>query len=82
MRDFRAGLNGVIEMILSQLWSAHCASALGATLAATLGLSLEGFSAAQAESAQLVGSWAGNGSINFASGSKESSARTFSHDTL
>ena len=58
-------------MILSQLWSAHRASALGATLAAALGLSLAGFSAAQAEFAQLVGSWAGNGSINFASGSKE-----------
>ena len=58
-------------MILNQLWSAHRASALGATLAAALGLSLAGFSAAQAESAQLVGSWAGNGSINFASGSKE-----------
>ena len=59
-------------MILSELWSAHRASVLGATAAAALGLSLAGFSAAQAESsAQLVGSWAGNGSINFASGSKE-----------
>jgi hypothetical protein len=58
-------------MILRELRSAHRASALGATFATALRLSLVGFSAAQAESAPLVGSWAGNGSINFASGSKE-----------
>lgn len=65
-------------MIRSELWSAHRASALGVTLAAALGLSLASFSAAHAESAVLVGTWAGNGSINFASGSKES-ARCRAH---
>ena len=65
-------------MILSELWSAHRASVLGATAAAALGLSLAGFSAAQAESVTLVGSWAGNGSINFSSGSKEK-ARCHAH---
>ncbi|MBS0232834.1 MAG: hypothetical protein JSR99_05050 [Proteobacteria bacterium] len=40
-------------------------------LAAVLGLSLVGVTAADAESAMLVGTWAGNGSINFSSGKKE-----------
>jgi len=40
-------------------------------LAAVLGLSLVGVAAANAESAMLVGTWAGNGSINFSSGKKE-----------
>jgi hypothetical protein len=55
----------------SPTWKAHRASAFGITLAAALGMSLASFSAAHAESVMLVGSWAGNGSINFASGSKE-----------
>jgi hypothetical protein len=58
-------------MILGELSSAFRTSALGAGLAAALGLSLADFSSARAESAQLVGSWTGNGSINFASGSNE-----------
>jgi hypothetical protein len=58
-------------MIQSELRNAHRASAMGVTLAAAMGLSLAGFTAAHAESAVLVGTWAGNGSINFSSGSKE-----------
>jgi hypothetical protein len=58
-------------MIQSHTWKAHRTSAFGVTLAAALGMSLAGFSAAHAESSMLVGTWAGNGSINFSSGSKE-----------
>lgn len=40
-------------------------------IAAVLGLSGSSFSPARAESASLVGSWSGSGSIAFASGSRE-----------
>ncbi len=59
-------------MIESQTSKARRASAaFGTTLVVALGLSLAGVGSAQAESAMLVGTWAGNGSIDFASGSKE-----------
>lgn len=58
-------------MIPSELWNAHRASAMGVTLATALGMSLAGFSAAHAEAVTLVGTWSGNGSISFASGTKE-----------
>jgi hypothetical protein len=58
-------------MVQSELRNTHRASAIGVTLAAALGMSLVGFTAARAESATIVGSWAGNGSISFSSGTKE-----------
>jgi hypothetical protein len=58
-------------MVQSELRNAHRASAIGVTLAAALGMSLVGFTAARAESATIVGTWAGNGSISFSSGTKE-----------
>lgn len=65
-------------MIQSHFRKAHRASVFAATLAAATGFSTMGYSAAHAESAMLVGTWAGNGSINFASGSKEN-ARCRAH---
>jgi hypothetical protein len=58
-------------MIQSHFSKAHRTSAFGIAIIGALGLSLAGGSAARAESAMLVGTWAGNGSIDFASGSKE-----------
>ncbi|WP_045836960.1 hypothetical protein [Hyphomicrobium sp. 99] len=66
-------------MIQSELLrNTHRASAIGVTLAAALGMSLAAFTAARADAATLVGTWSGNGSINFSSGSKES-ARCRAH---
>ena len=45
--------------------------AAGAAFAAALALNCTGLSAARANSAPLVGSWSGSGSIAFASGAKE-----------
>jgi hypothetical protein len=45
--------------------------AAGAAFAAALALNCTGLSAARADSAPLVGSWSGSGSIAFASGAKE-----------
>lgn len=45
--------------------------AAGAAFAAALALNCTGLSAARADSAPLVGSWSGGGSIAFASGAKE-----------
>jgi hypothetical protein len=59
-----------IGMIQSQLWKARCTSAFAATLVGAMGLSLLG-AQARAESAMLVGTWAGNGNINFSSGKNE-----------
>jgi hypothetical protein len=64
-------------MIQSQLWKARGASVFAVALASAMGLGLSA-AAARAESAMLVGTWAGNGSINFASGSKEN-ARCRAH---
>lgn len=58
-------------MIQSEFRIAHRALSIGVTLAAALGMSFAGFSAARAESATLVGTWSGNGSISFSSGTKE-----------
>jgi hypothetical protein len=58
-------------MILSQSWKARRAPAIAAAFAVAMGLGLAGSTAAQAGEAMLVGTWAGNGSINFSSGSKE-----------
>ena len=57
-------------MIQSHLSKARRASVFAAALAGAMALSLVG-AEARAESAMLVGIWAGNGDINFASGSKE-----------
>lgn len=58
-------------MIQSELRIAHRALTIGVTLAAALVMSLTGFSAARAESATIVGTWSGNGSISFSSGTRE-----------
>ncbi|MBS0239646.1 MAG: hypothetical protein JSS54_08575 [Proteobacteria bacterium] len=58
-------------MIQSEFRIAHRALSIGVTLAAALGMSFAGFSAARAESATIVGTWSGNGSISFSSGTKE-----------
>ena len=59
-------------MVQRELLNTHRASAIGVTLAAALGVSFAGFTAAHAaDSATLVGTWAGNGSISFSSGTKE-----------
>ena len=59
-------------MIQNEFRIANRALTIGVTLAAALGMSFAGFSAARAaESATLVGTWAGNGSISFSSGTKE-----------
>lgn len=58
-------------MIRSDLPRASRIVAGGAAFAAALALNCAGLSAARAESAPLVGSWSGTGSIAFASGSKE-----------
>jgi len=59
-------------MIQSEFRIAHRALSIGVTLAAALGMSFAGFTAARAaDSATLVGTWSGNGSINFSSGNKE-----------
>lgn len=66
-------------MVQSELWNTHRASAIGVTLAAALGMSFAGFTAAHAaDSATIVGTWAGNGSISFSSGTKEA-ARCRAH---
>jgi len=57
-------------MIKSEFGNARRASVFAAVLASAMGLSVIG-SEARAESVVLVGTWAGNGDINFASGSKE-----------
>jgi len=57
-------------MIQSELWNVHRALTIGVTLAAALGMSLAGVSAARAEST-IVGTWSGNGSISFSSGTRE-----------
>jgi hypothetical protein len=58
-------------MIRSDLPRASRIVAGGAAFAAALALNCAGLSAARADSAPLVGSWSGSGSISFASGSKE-----------
>jgi hypothetical protein len=65
-------------MIQSEFQNAHRASAIGVTLAAVLGMSLVGVTAAQAEAVTIVGTWSGNGSISFSSGTKEA-ARCRAH---
>ncbi|WP_024275452.1 MULTISPECIES: hypothetical protein [unclassified Hyphomicrobium] len=57
-------------MIQSHLLKARRASVFAVTLAGALGLGMVG-AEARAESAMLVGTWAGNGNINFSSGTKE-----------
>jgi hypothetical protein len=57
-------------MIQSEIKNARRASVLAVALAGTIGLGVIS-TAARAESVVLVGTWAGNGDINFASGSKE-----------
>lgn len=57
-------------MIQSHVSRAHRAAVFAVVLAGAMGLSLVG-AEARAESAMLIGTWAGNGDINFASGSKE-----------
>jgi hypothetical protein len=63
-------------MIQCQSSKVRRASVFAAVLAGAMGLSFAGAEAA--ESVMLVGTWAGNGNINFASGSKES-ARCRAH---
>ena len=58
-------------MIRSDLPRASRIVAGGAAFAAALALNCADLSAARADSAPLVGSWSGSGSISFASGSKE-----------
>ena len=58
-------------MIQSELWNAHRASAIGVTLAAALGMSSVSFTTAHADTASIVGSWAGSGSVSFSTGTKE-----------
>ena len=58
-------------MIRSDLPRASRVAAAGAAFAVALALNCTGLSAARADSAQLVGSWSGGGSIAFSSGSKE-----------
>jgi hypothetical protein len=58
-------------MIRSDLPRASRIVAGGAAFAAALALNCASLSAARADSAPLVGSWSGSGSIAFASGSKE-----------
>jgi hypothetical protein len=57
-------------MIQSELGNARRASVFAVALASAMGLGAVS-SGARAESVVLVGTWAGNGDINFASGSKE-----------
>ena len=57
-------------MIQSHLFKARRASVFAATFVSAMGLSLVG-AHALAESTMLVGTWAGNGNINFSSGKKE-----------
>jgi hypothetical protein len=59
-----------IGMIQSHLSKARRASVFAVTLAGALGLGMV-VAEARAESAMLVGTWAGNGNINFSSGTKE-----------
>jgi hypothetical protein len=58
-------------MIRSDSLRASRIVAAGVAFAAALALNCAGLSAARADSAPLVGSWSGSGSIAFASGSKE-----------
>jgi hypothetical protein len=57
-------------MFLSESKNARHASVFAAALLGAIGIGAMS-SAARAESAMLVGTWVGNGDINFASGSKE-----------
>jgi hypothetical protein len=65
-------------MILSPSSTAGRNSAVAALLSAALAFGLAGATAARADSAALVGTWVGNGNINFSSGSKET-ARCRAH---
>src|SRR5690606_15858594 len=58
-------------MIRSDLPRASRFVGAGAAFVAALALNCGDLGAARAESASLVGSWSGSGSISFASGSKE-----------
>ncbi len=64
-------------MIQSQSSKARRASVFTAALVGVMGIGLAG-AEARAESVMLVGTWSGNGNINFASGSKEA-ARCRAH---
>jgi hypothetical protein len=64
-------------MIEKQTSKVRLASIFAAALAGTMAIGVAG-SSAHAESVMLVGTWSGNGNINFASGSKES-ARCRAH---
>ncbi|RUO99539.1 hypothetical protein [Hyphomicrobium sp.] len=65
-------------MIQSPSSTAHRSLVVAALLSAGLAFGFGGVTAARAESAMLVGTWVGNGNINFSSGSKES-ARCRAH---